>query len=115
MKTKLTHQRLMELPVTFSEGVWAELMPMPQYADDVRRYRRIGSLLCKAYTTLVNSADTDKADFWMMVAEPDDQTEFPDEIHLVVRVDWTVDFDFAFIGIMLKDEEATFPLQAPPY
>lgn len=105
----------MQLPVTFSKGVWLQVIPKAQYADEVKQNIRIGSLLCMAYKTLVHASDPNRAEFWIMSAEPDDQNEFPDEILLVVKVEPSIDDDFAFIGIMLEDEEAPFPPMAPSY
>lgn len=115
MRAQLTYEKLMQLPVTFSEGVWSQIIPTAEYGDEVRKNIRIGSMLCRAYKALVHASDPARAEFWIMSTEPNDRNEFPDETLLVAKAEWTTDEGFTLIRIMLKDEEASYPPMAPPH
>ncbi|MFS2160653.1 hypothetical protein ACCD10_25390 [Pseudomonas sp. Pseusp122] len=112
MQNALTLEQLVQLPITLTERAWSEVMSVARYPDEMKRYIRLGYLIRDAYSALRQSSDADSAEFSVMCAEPTDEIEFPEEIHLVARLG-AGDHTASFVLIMLKDEEPGTPTAMP--
>jgi hypothetical protein len=95
---------LLHLPIAISEQLWTLVIDGSPPEQNLRQYAlRLSLLIQAAHKELLKHPNAKALEFWVFRSQPSDKREFPEELHLQLRIERKKGAPF-LLRIALKDE-----------